>query len=102
MLNSTLSELSEALKAKKISSVELTRQYLGRIGRLNGELNAFITVDEPRALADAKAADARLQQGQRLRPDAVTEPVAEAGRELYQSVAPAVRDGLYLVPKVIE
>ena len=63
MLNSTLSELSEVLKAKKISSVELTRQYLGRIGRLNGELNAFITVDEPRALADAKAADARRARG---------------------------------------
>ena len=64
MLNSTLSELSEALKAKKISSVELTQQYLGRSGRLNGELNAFITVDEPRALSDAKKADARRARGE--------------------------------------
>ena len=36
---------------------------------------------------------------QRLRPDSVTEPDR---RELYQSVAPAVEGGLYLVPKVIE
>jgi aspartyl-tRNA(Asn)/glutamyl-tRNA(Gln) amidotransferase subunit C len=36
---------------------------------------------------------------QRLRPDAVTETDQ---RELYQSVAPAVEGGLYLVPKVIE
>ncbi len=36
---------------------------------------------------------------QRLRADAVTEPDR---RELYQSVAPAMEGGLYLVPKVIE
>jgi aspartyl-tRNA(Asn)/glutamyl-tRNA(Gln) amidotransferase subunit C len=36
---------------------------------------------------------------QRLREDRVTEPDA---REKYQAVAPAVEDGLYLVPKVIE
>jgi aspartyl-tRNA(Asn)/glutamyl-tRNA(Gln) amidotransferase subunit C len=40
-----------------------------------------------------------LDATQRLRPDAVTEPDR---RELYQSVAPAVDGGLYLVPKVIE
>ena len=36
---------------------------------------------------------------QRLRPDAVTETDQH---ELFQSVAPAVEEGLYLVPKVIE
>ena len=36
---------------------------------------------------------------QRLREDAVTE---SNQRELFQSIAPAVEDGLYLVPKVIE
>jgi aspartyl-tRNA(Asn)/glutamyl-tRNA(Gln) amidotransferase subunit C len=36
---------------------------------------------------------------QRLREDVVTETDQ---RELFQSVAPAVEDGLYLVPKVIE
>ncbi len=34
-----------------------------------------------------------------LRDDVVTE---EDRRELYQSVAPAVQSGLYLVPKVVE
>jgi aspartyl-tRNA(Asn)/glutamyl-tRNA(Gln) amidotransferase subunit C len=43
-----------------------------------------------------------LDMVQRLRPDAVTEPVGEPGREAFQAVAPAVADGLYLVPKVIE
>jgi aspartyl-tRNA(Asn)/glutamyl-tRNA(Gln) amidotransferase subunit C len=36
---------------------------------------------------------------QRLRDDRVTEGDQ---RELFQSIAPAVEDGLYLVPKVIE
>ena len=36
---------------------------------------------------------------QRLRDDRVTE---SDQRELFQSIAPAVEDGLYLVPKVIE
>ena len=36
---------------------------------------------------------------QRLRPDEVTEPDE---RERFQSIAPQVEDGLYLVPKVIE
>jgi aspartyl-tRNA(Asn)/glutamyl-tRNA(Gln) amidotransferase subunit A len=63
LLNATLSELSGALRARKISSVELTRLHLERIGRLNGKLNAFITVDERRALEDAGRADARLAKG---------------------------------------
>jgi aspartyl-tRNA(Asn)/glutamyl-tRNA(Gln) amidotransferase subunit A len=69
VLNATLSELSAALQAKKISSVELTKLHLGRIARLDrgdgGALNAFITVDEARALADAQRADARRAKGER-------------------------------------
>jgi len=64
VLNATLSELSEALQAKKVSSVELTRLYLGRIGRFDKGLNAFITVDQPRALADARRADERRAKGE--------------------------------------
>ena len=60
MLNSSLCELAAALKSRKISSLELTRLHLERISKLNGELNASITVDEARAQADAKSADARL------------------------------------------
>lgn len=40
-----------------------------------------------------------LDASQRLRPDAVTEP---DDRDRFQANAPLVRDGLYLVPKVIE
>lgn len=40
-----------------------------------------------------------LEATQRLRADAVTETNQ---RDAYQAIAPAVQDGLYLVPKVIE
>ncbi|HUQ26872.1 MAG TPA: Asp-tRNA(Asn)/Glu-tRNA(Gln) amidotransferase subunit GatA [Burkholderiales bacterium] len=63
MLNSTLLELAGALEAKKVSSVDLTRQFLDRIARLNGELNAFISVNEAGALEAAKKADARRAKG---------------------------------------
>jgi len=40
-----------------------------------------------------------LDMAQRMRPDEVTETDQ---RERFQAIAPAVEDGLYLVPKVIE
>ena len=64
MLNATLSELSAALAEKRISSVELTQLFLARIERMNPELNAFITVDAARALADARRADSRRAAGE--------------------------------------
>ena len=65
MLNATLLGLAGALEAKKVSSVELTRAFLARIQRLNGELNAFITVDPERSLADARRADERRARGEK-------------------------------------
>jgi aspartyl-tRNA(Asn)/glutamyl-tRNA(Gln) amidotransferase subunit A len=64
LLNATLAELASALAAKRISSVELTKLFLARAAALNGALNAFITVDEERSLADARAADALRARGE--------------------------------------
>jgi len=63
MITASIAELATALRAKRLSSVELTRGLLGRIAALNPALNAFITVDPDRALADAKAADAAIAAG---------------------------------------
>jgi aspartyl-tRNA(Asn)/glutamyl-tRNA(Gln) amidotransferase subunit A len=63
MHNASLKELSAALAAKKISSVELTRGLLERIGRFR-QLNAFITVDADKSLAQAAQADARIGRGE--------------------------------------
>ena len=64
MLNASLIELSAALAARKVSSVELTQLFLARIAKLNPELNAFITVDAGRAMEDARSADARRSAGE--------------------------------------
>jgi aspartyl-tRNA(Asn)/glutamyl-tRNA(Gln) amidotransferase subunit A len=63
LLNSTVTELSAALAARKISSVELARLCLERI-RGHRELNAFITVDESGSLEAARRADERRAKGE--------------------------------------
>ncbi len=64
MTNATLKQLSQQLAAGEVSSVELATHYLDRIEALNPQLNAFITVDRARTLADAAAADAARAAGQ--------------------------------------
>ena len=63
MLNASLKELSASLAAKRVSSVELTKAFLARIGELNGKLNAFISVDAEKSLAQARAADELIAKG---------------------------------------
>ena len=65
---------------------------LGGILSLVGQLNAAET-DEVTPMAHP------MDQVQRLRVDQVTE---QDQRELFQSQAPQVESGLYLVPKVID
>jgi aspartyl-tRNA(Asn)/glutamyl-tRNA(Gln) amidotransferase subunit A len=60
----TLAELNEGLRARRFSSVELTRHFLARIERLNPTLNAVITVTGDRALAAAQRADQLLASGE--------------------------------------
>lgn len=59
----TIVEASAALRAKKISSVELTKQCLDRISKLQPKLNAWITVTGDLALAEAEKRDQELAQG---------------------------------------
>lgn len=63
MIHASLKELSQALAAKQISSVELSTLFLDRIERLNPDINAFVTVDREKSLAMARAADARIAAG---------------------------------------
>ncbi len=63
MLNATLRELADALAAGKVSSVELTQLFLARIRKLNGPLNAFLTLDEERSLGEARRADDARARG---------------------------------------
>jgi aspartyl-tRNA(Asn)/glutamyl-tRNA(Gln) amidotransferase subunit A len=60
----TVLEAAAALRARKVSSVELTVQCLARIEKLNPKLNAFITVTASTALAEARKADEEMAGGQ--------------------------------------
>ncbi|SDV50288.1 Asp-tRNA(Asn)/Glu-tRNA(Gln) amidotransferase subunit GatA [Chitinasiproducens palmae] len=64
MDDTSLTGLREALDARRCSAVELARQYLARIEAANA-LNAYVSVDAARTLAQAAAADARLAAGER-------------------------------------
>lgn len=63
MHNKSIKELSELLKNKKISSVELTKHFLSRIKQFDKQLNSFITVTEENALKQAENADKKIATG---------------------------------------
>jgi aspartyl-tRNA(Asn)/glutamyl-tRNA(Gln) amidotransferase subunit A len=60
----TISELSQRLRGREVSSVEITQDCLMRIERLNSALNAFITVMSESALAEARRAEAEILRGE--------------------------------------
>jgi aspartyl-tRNA(Asn)/glutamyl-tRNA(Gln) amidotransferase subunit A len=63
MLNFTIRQLGAELAAKRVSSVEVARYFLQRAGVLGKPLNAFITLDEEKTLAQAHTADALIAAG---------------------------------------
>ena len=58
-----MTQLSEGLRRKEFSSVELTRLFLERIQASQPALNAFISVTRDEALQSAQAADRALASG---------------------------------------
>ena len=86
-------------KLADLARLEITA---GEVADVSAKLSAIVgLVDELRSVATAGVTPMAhpLDQKQRLRADVVTE---HDERELYQRNAPAVEQGLYLVPKVIE
>ena len=59
----TIAAASEQLRRGEVSPVDLVRDCLDTIERLNPTLNAFITVTAEAALAEAKQAEAEIQSG---------------------------------------
>lgn len=64
----TVTELSDLIRHRKLSPVELTQAYLDRIRRYAGEMNAFVTVTEDLALEQARAAEREITRGRRRGP----------------------------------
>ena len=61
---STIHEYAELLKQRKLSSVELTKQYLARIEKADAQIGSYITVCPDDALAAAGKADERIARGE--------------------------------------
>src|SRR5258708_33312592 len=61
-------ELLDAIRAKKLSSVEITAAVLSRIGRLEPKLNAFAYLAAEQAMDAAEAADRALASGEPIGP----------------------------------
>ena len=57
-------EMLAALRARRVSAVELLDLHLERIARLNPPLNAIVEPDFERARRDAADADARRARGE--------------------------------------
>jgi Asp-tRNA(Asn)/Glu-tRNA(Gln) amidotransferase A subunit family amidase len=58
-----VTQLAQLVREKKISSVELTEMYLGRLKRLNPKLLCAVTITEELALKQAHAADQEISAG---------------------------------------
>jgi Asp-tRNA(Asn)/Glu-tRNA(Gln) amidotransferase A subunit family amidase len=59
----SLLEVSDLMRTRQLSAVELTRQMLDRIERLNPTLGAYYTVFADQALAEAHAAESEIAGG---------------------------------------
>ena len=57
-------ETAKGLAAKKVSSVELTKEVIARIERFDPQINAMCVRDFERALEAARAADAAIAKGE--------------------------------------
>ena len=59
----TVAELSELVRTRRLSSLELTEMYLARLERLDPALHFAVTITRERALAQARERDAELARG---------------------------------------
>ena len=87
MLNTlSIAELGEKLSSREVSSREATQACLERVGKVEGQLRAFLSYDAADALAQADAADRRLAAGERAPllgvPVALKDVIAVKGQPL--------------------
>jgi aspartyl-tRNA(Asn)/glutamyl-tRNA(Gln) amidotransferase subunit A len=58
----TINDLASAIRARRVSPVDVTRTYLARIEKLDATLRCFVTVDAERALASARSLEAEASK----------------------------------------
>ncbi len=87
---------------EKIAELARLRIPPGEINELTERLTGILALVDQLQAADTSGVEPMsnpLDAVQLLRPDAVTE---SNQRDAFQAIAPAVEEGLYLVPRVIE
>jgi aspartyl-tRNA(Asn)/glutamyl-tRNA(Gln) amidotransferase subunit A len=79
----TIRQVGERIRRRELSPVELTDAILDRCERLDGPLNAFITITREGALAQARAAEKAILAGHDLGP---LHGIPISLKDLYQTV----------------
>ena len=64
----TISQLSKLIEKKEVSQVEVTTSFLERIGQLDGQINAYITVLEEETRKSSQEAERAILSGNYLGP----------------------------------
>lgn len=63
LTHSTCTEIRDAVRAKKVSALEVTRHFADRISKLDPKINSFVSTNDKAEVA-AKAVDAKLAKGE--------------------------------------
>jgi aspartyl-tRNA(Asn)/glutamyl-tRNA(Gln) amidotransferase subunit C len=87
---------------ESIAQLARIRIAPGQIGQVTQRITEILAMVDQLQAADTQGVEPManpLDEVQRLRPDVVTEVDR---RDQFQAIAPAVENGLYLVPQVIE
>jgi aspartyl-tRNA(Asn)/glutamyl-tRNA(Gln) amidotransferase subunit A len=63
LIHSSMSQIADAIKSKKVSAVEVTKVFQTRIKTLNKQLNAFISIND-KAENEAAEIDAKIARGE--------------------------------------
>ncbi len=89
----------EIEKVAELARIRIAPGEIGDVTRRIAEILGMVDQLQAVDTRDVEPMANPLDAVQRLRPDAVTE---QNQREAFQAIAPAVENGLYLVPRVVE
>ena len=92
-------EQNEIEKIAELARIRISGEQLGQVTQRITEILAMVDQLQAADTSNVEPMANPLDATQCLRPDEVTE---SNRREAFQAIAPAVEDGLYLVPKVID
>ena len=92
-------EQGEIEKIAELARIRISDEEIGQVTQRITEILQMVDQLQAVDTHDLEPMANPLDATQRLRPDEVTQ---SNRRDAFQAIAPAVENGLYLVPKVIE